>query len=358
MRLNNSFSLANPPKNCYTITKPKFQQKGTIMMYYTPQNPNHALLPRAKKKHPILQILRIAGIVVLSLLLVLSMTLTLAVAVVRSQITPEYVYTYANGVEYQEFPLPVDGEFASVSVIMQESFGEVGFPLTEKDVDVLFDQFSIPAVLAGFAQDVTAWLLFDDARPVLDAKEIASVALSGVSPSILQILEILGDPVELVKGMLVRPLSTLETEGLFDALEPVRLLVSQDVFAMVVSVCLMLAVLVFCLCRCSAGKFCLPLGISLLGTGAVLTVGQVLFPRFILGLTAVYAPYLNAFFTPVLRCCGNCALGCFIAGVVFVLLWLLRFWILKNCAAVPENAGRAPGTVQKETENGNLYTEE
>lgn len=328
------------------------------MMYYTPQNPNHALIPRTKKKHPILQILRISGIVVLSLLLVLSLTLTLAVAAVRLQITPEYVYTYADGVEYQEFPLPMDGEFVSVSVIMQESFGQVGFPLTEKDVEVLFDQFSIPTILAGFAQDVTAWLLFNDERPVLDAREIASVALSGVNPSILQILEILGDPVELVRGMLVRPLSTLETEGLFDAMEPVRFLVSQDVFSMAVSVCLMLAVLVFCLCRFSAGRLCLPLGISLIGTGAAMTAGTFLFPLFVRKLTVVYAPYLQEFITPVLGFCRNSALACFLAGVVLVLFWILRFWILKNCAAVPENAAVQPKPVQKETENGNLYTKE
>ena len=342
------------------------------MNYYTPRNPNHALVQR-RKKHPVRHALRITGIVVLSLLLVLTLTLTLCAAAVRTQITPEYVYTYADGIDYMDFPLPVDGSFATISQLMQDSFGDVGFPLTGDDVEILFDQFSIPTILAGFAQDVTAWLLHDGSRPVLVPEEIAAIALSGVSESILQILYFLGDPVELVSSILVTPLSTLDTEGLFDRMEPVRTMLSADVFAMAVSVCLMLAVLVFILCLCSAGRFALPCGITLFCTGGLLSVLSLVSPAGIRTLTVVYAEYLTAFLRPVMQFLQRGALICCLAGILLVMLWLLRFLILKNKAVPPEmplgwehsRGIRQPGqsemtaeSARKETENRDFYTEE
>lgn len=324
------------------------------MNYYTPRNPNHALLP-VRKKHPVRHVLRIIGIVVLSVLLVLGLTLTLGVAAVQTQITPEYVYTYADGIDYTDFPLPAEGSFATVSQLMQDSFNDVGFSLTGDDVEILFDQFSIPTILAGFAQDVTAWLLHNGSRPVLVPEEIAFVALSGVDQSILQILYMLGDPVELISNILVVPLSTLDTEGLYDALEPVRTMLSVDVMVMASSVCMMLAVLVFILCFCSAGRFCLPVGIALFCTGGMLTVLSLAAPAGIRYLTMVYAEYLTKFLRPVVHCWQSGALLCCLAGVLLVMLWLLRFLILKNKAVPPENE---PDSVRLEPKNRDLYTEE
>ena len=332
------------------------------MNYYTPRNPNHALLPK-RKKHPVWHALRITGIVILTILLVFSLTLTLCVAAVRTQITPEYVYTYADGIDYIEFPLPVDGSFSTISQLMQDSFGDVGFPLSGDDVEIL----------AGFAQDVTGWLLQNGSRPVLVPEEIAAIALSGVDQSILQILYLLGDPVALVSNMLVTPLSTLDTEGLFDAMEPVRMLLSVDTLAMVVSVCLMLAVLVFMLCLCSGGRFCLPGGIALLCTGGLLSVLGLAAPVGIRSLTMVYAEYLTAFLRPVVQYWQRGALVCCLAGVLLVMCWLLRFLILKNKAMPPEMpSGWRNGAAEKppvpmepttdsaceKTENRDLYTGE
>jgi len=342
------------------------------MNYYTPRNPNHALLPK-RKKHPVRRALRITGIVILTLLLVLSLTFTVCITAVRKQITPEYVYTYADGLNYIDFPLPVDGSFSTISQLMQDSFGDVGFPLSGDDVEILFDQFSIPTVLAGFAQDVTAWLLQNGSRPVLVPEEIAAVVLSGVEQSILQILCILGDPVELVSNILVTPLSTLDTEGLFDTLEPVRTVLSVDVMVMAGSVCLMLAVLVFMLCLCSAGRFCLPGGIALFCTGGMLSGLSLAAPVGIRNLTAVYAEYLASFLRPVLQFWQRGALICCLAGVILVMLWLLRFLVLRNKALPPEgprdwekgmrkNSCEQTETIaesaRKETENGDLYTGE
>lgn len=343
------------------------------MNYYTPRNPNHALLT-VRKKHPVRHALRITGIVILTVLLVLSLTLTLCVAGVRTQITPEYVYTYADGIDYIDFPLPINGSFATISQLMQDSFGEVGFPLSGDDVEILFDQFSIPTILAGFAQDVTAWLLHDGSRPVLVPEEIAAIALSGVEESILQILRFLGDPVALVSSILVTPLSTLDTEGMFDAVEPVRALLSADMLAMAVSVCLMLAVLVFMLCLCSAGRFCLPGGIALFGTGVLLSVPGLFAPAGIRILTVVYAEYLTDFLRPVVQYWQRGAFVCCFAGIILILFWLLRFLILKNKAVPPEMPSgwengmqdrkqfippeAMPDSARKKTENRDLYTEE
>ncbi|MBQ8401082.1 MAG: hypothetical protein IJX14_04040 [Clostridia bacterium] len=323
------------------------------MMYYTPPNPNHALIPHPRK-HPVLQALRSTGIVLLSILLVFALTFTVCIAAVRTQVTPEYVYAYADGLEYIDFPLPLNGSFVSVSELIQYSFGQVGFPLTAQDVEVLFDQFSIPAILAGFARDVTAWLLYNEAKPVLAAEEIAAVAISGMSPSILNILDVLGDPVEILGNMLVTPLSALDTEGLYDAMEPVRFLLSADVLAVSVSVCLMLAVLLFCLCRVSAGRSALPWGLSLVGCGILLTVIGAAAPASVRLLTVVYAAYLDSFLMPVLQSVRHGALVCILAGIVLVMLWLLRFLILRNRAVTGDvsDGGKSADKTEDFTQNG------
>lgn len=303
------------------------------MNYYTPYNPNHALR-KVPQKRPVLRVLRSVCTVLLSLLLICALVLTGLIAAVRTSITPEAVYSFVNTIEYAEFPLPMDGTFVTIADLMQETFGQIGLKLNESDIEILFEQFSIPTILAGLAQDLTGWLLHGSARPLLLPEKIASTALSGVDDSILTLLHFIGDPVDVVSQMLVTPLSTLDLEGFLDRLEPVRTLFSADTLALLTSVCLLLMVLLFLLHRCSFIAFCLPFGLSL-GMASLLTLlSAVLVSVNIPVLTQVYAAYLQRFASPVFRlvCCYS-VIG-ILSGFLCFSLWffprLLRHLREKN----------------------------
>lgn len=290
------------------------------MTYYTPDNPNHALLPRPRK-HPVREGIRITLVILLSLLLVLSLTLTLFSAAVRNAITPEYVYRYVDSIDFTEFPLPVDGSFTTISQLMLETFNAAGFNLQASDIALLFDQFSVPVVFAGFAQDVTTWFLQNGTRPVLDPEEIASIALSGVDDSIMAILYFLGDPTAILSKILVTPLSTIDTDSLFDRLEPVRLLLSADALAMLVSISLLLGVLLFCLCRCRFSEFCLPLFIVLLFVSLSVGLSGFSVTAMIPHFTEVYAGYLASFLQPVCILLWRFALSGVIIALIPASIW-------------------------------------
>lgn len=292
------------------------------MTYFAPDNPNRALAPRLRK-HPVRRGIRVAFTVLVSILLVCTLIMTLCIAAVRTVITPEYVYNFADRIDYAAFPLPSDGEFTSISDLMTEAFNRVGFNLRGDDIDILFDQFSIPVIMAGLAQDFTGWFLQNGSRPVLDPDKIADIALSGVDSSIMTILNFLGDPTALLSDILVRPLSSIDLDGLLDRLEPVRVFFSADALALLVSADLLLAVLLFCLCGFRCIPFFLPAGASLFcGSGITLLLGLVLSLK-IPQITRVYAAYLTGFLQTVIFFLWRMCLIGIIAGIVLCTLWFL-----------------------------------
>lgn len=293
-----------------------------LMTFYAPDNPNRALVSRPRK-HPVRQGIRAALVVLVSILLVCSLTLTLGIAAVRTVVTPEYVYRFADRIDYADFPLPVDGEFVTISELMMDAFNRVGFNLRGDDIDILFDQFSIPVILAGFAQDFTGWFLQNGSRPVLNPDEIAAIALSGVDSSIMTILNFLGDPTALLSDMLVRPLSTIDLDNLLDRLEPVRAVFSADAFALLASVTLFLAVLLFCLCGCRLLPFCLPAGIACFLSSVLVGVSGFVINLKIPQFTRVYAAYLAGFLSPVVTFLWRACLIGLIIGVLLFTVWLL-----------------------------------
>ncbi|MBR5446063.1 MAG: hypothetical protein IKV57_08065 [Clostridia bacterium] len=311
------------------------------MTYYPPQNPNDALVvPR--RERPALRAIRLTFIVLLSVLFVLSTLLTLFAASVHLTITPEYVYRFAGSLDFTEFPLPVNGAFQSIAQLMLDAFNDVGFNLTESDIELLFDQFSIPTIMAGFAQDFTSWFLHGGSRPVLDPEEIAAIALSGVDSSIMTILYFLGDPVALVGQMLANPLAQLDTDSLFDTLEPVRTLLSVHTFSLLASVSAMLAVLLFCLCRCRFAAFCLPAAISGSVISLCLLAAGFVPALFISRFTIVYAPYILDFLSPVTTFFWRAAIVGGIVSLVLFSVWLLTRLLSHRPRQIPdrwENSG-------------------
>ena len=281
---------------------------------YEPQQPDTTVVPAVPpkpKKHPVRRVICCILVVLCTILLMLILTGNMFLAAIRRNVTPEYVYTYADTLDYLHFPLPENGtpntgipeedSYFTISELMQENFAAVGFSLTDADMELIFDQFSIPTIFAGYAQDVVSWLLFDGPRPVLDADEIAATALSGVDDSLLMVLYFLGDPVELVSGFLTEPLSNLDTAGMFDALEPVWFCLSRVVLDLALSVLLMLMVLLFCLCRCRFHWFLLPNGVAFMGAGALVEGIPKLLTRLLPQRLPVYASYLTSFFEPMVQ---------------------------------------------------------
>lgn len=290
-----------------------------------------AVLPKPKK-HPIRYACRCILVALLTILLLLSLTLTLCVAAIRTNVTPAYVYAFADTLDYPNFPLPAssdpDDGYITIAQLMQENFNAVGFAITEKDIELIFDQFSIPTIFAGTAQDVVSWLLFNGARPVLDADEIAATALSGVGDSLMMVLYFLGDPMELVSGFLTEPLSTLNTEGFFDAMEPVRFCLSQTVFDLTVSGILMLGVLLYLLDRCRLRRTCLPLGMASVGAGTAIGILRLMLHRMIPQRLPVYASYLTTFFAPISRWLKNGALVLLMVGILLLIIGILAHFDL------------------------------
>lgn len=299
------------------------------------QQPDFDAMPAVSpkpKKHPIRYACRCILVALLIILLLLSLTLTLCVAAIRTNVTPAYVYAFADTLDYPNFPLPASGDpddgYITIAQLMQENFNAVGFGLTESDIELIFDQFSIPTIFAGTAQDVVSWLLFNGSRPVLDAEEIAATALSGVDDSLMMVLYFLGDPMELISGFLEEPLSTLNTEGFFDALEPVRFCLSQTVFDLTISFALMLGVLLYLLDRCHWKRTCLPLGMASLGAGTAIGVLRLVLHRMIPQRIPVYASYLTTFLAPISRWLKNGALVLLMVGVLLLIIGILAHFDL------------------------------
>lgn len=301
---------------------------------YEPQQPDTTIVPAVPpktKKHPVRRVICVIFVVLCTILLMLILTGNMFIAAIRRNVTPEYVYTYADTLDYLHFPLPQsdvpeDGGYFTISELMQENFANVGFSLTDADMELIFDQFSIPTIFASYAQDVVSWLLFDGPRPVLDADEIAATALSGVDDSLLMVLYILGDPMEMVGGFLTEPLANLNTAGMFETLEPVRFCLSRAVLDLANSVLLLLMVLLFCLCRCRFFWFLLPNGVAFIGAGALVEGIPKLLARLLPQRFPVYAGYLTSFFAPMSQELNLVAALLLVTGVGMLVLAAIKLF--------------------------------
>jgi len=315
------------------------------MTYYTHDNPNHALAPRPRR-HPVLGGIRIACLVILALLLICTLSTALVIASVRCSITPEYVYRFTGQVDFSEFPLPTANGFLTIRQLLLQFMEDLGFPSVDGDINLLFDELSIPSILAGYTQDLASWFLHGGTLPRLDPVEIAQTALSGMDESLLAILYLICDPVELLAGVLAEPLGRLNAAGLFAALEPVRFILSADVLAMLLSVCGVLAVLLFCLCSCRLKRYLLPAGLSLLGTGVILSLVRAGIPYIIPRLTLEYAGYLQSFLQPVRTFLGDTALALLVTGLILIAIHLFRLLLVRFRCHPDAPQKSAGGTVQ------------
>ncbi len=261
-------------------------------------NPNRALC-RVPAPHPVRTAIRRGIVVLLAILLALSLFFTLCIAGIRTAMTPEFVYRYAEGISYIDLPLPTGDGFITVAELLMEGFHSIQLPLSYTDMAELFDQFSIPTIAAVFAQDLVSWLLYDGPRPVLEPYAISEIVLSGMNASLVQILAIYGDPAAILAEGLSQRLADIRLDALLNTLEPVRKLLSADTLALAVSVSGMLAVLLFCACLFRLSACALPLGSVLFAAGLSLLAAAWLIPLSVPGITVVYADLLLDLLSPL-----------------------------------------------------------
>ncbi len=289
-------------------------------------NPNRALR-RKPTPHPVRSAIRRGIAVFLAILLTLSLFFTLCITGIRAAMTPEFIYRFAEGISYIDLPLPTGDGFMTVADLLVEGFNSIQLPLSHEKVAELFDQFSIPTIAAGFAQELVSWLLHDGPRPVLDPYAISEIVLSGMDPGILQVLAIFGDPTALLADVLAVRLADIRLDALLDSLEPVRRLLSVDVCAFAFSVTGMLAVLLYCVCRCRLSAYALPFGGALFASGLALLVFAWLMPLQVPALTMVYADYLLDLLSPLAGAYCRYAVVLLLLGAVGigagVLVWLM-----------------------------------
>ncbi len=279
------------------------------------KNPNKALWKKPVP-HPVQTAIRRGIAVFLSLLLIVSLFLTLAVAAVRTTVTPAFVYRFAEGINYPDLPLPTGDGFMTVTELLEEGFRFLQLPFTREDVLELFDAFSIPTIVAAFAQDCFSWLLHDGPRPTLDAYTIAETVLAGLDPEIIGILQIFGNPTAMLALMLEERLAGVDLDGLLDRLEPVRQVLSADTFAWLVSISGILAVFLYFVSLCRMHSFALPFGISLFSIGVLSLVTAWFLPLCIPRLTVVYASLLTEFISPITGCLCRYAVLLLITGAL------------------------------------------
>ena len=140
----------------------------------------------------------------------------------------------------------------------------------------------------------------------------------------MAILYFLGDPAALLGKILVTPLSAIDTDSFFDRLEPLRLLFSADALAMLISGTLVLAVLLYCLCRCRFMEFCLPLWIVILAVCLLIGTAGFLLPAVLPYLTVAYAEYLTDPLISISFNLWRCSLIGIVIGFFSFSVWFLR----------------------------------
>ncbi len=299
-------------------------------------NPNRALR-RKPVPHPVRTAIRRGIVVFLAVLLTLSLFFTLCITGIRAAMTPEFVYRFAEGISYIDLPLPTGDGFITVADLLVEGFNSIQLPLSRQDVAELFDQFSIPTIAAGFAQDLVSWLLYDGPRPVLDPYAISEIVLSGMEPGIVQILAIFGDPASLLAESLAQRLAHIRLDAMLDSLEPVRLLLSADTCAWAVSITGMLAVLLYCACLFRLPDYVLPLGSVLFASGLALLITAWLLPLSVPGITVVYADLLLSLLSPLSGQLCRYAVFLLLLGAVGIGLGIL-VWLagrMQRTASLP-----------------------
>ena len=187
-------------------------------------------------------------VIVLTVALAAGLVFTAVSASIRFTFTPENIYETMSGLNYAQISLPDGyGGFSTILENLNEQLGYYGMNLNEKDFNELIRILSVDDILTIFLQDFRAWLLDYGPVPQMDPYEMAELALSGVDPMVLGVLNMFSDPVELVASFLYRISSIADLGDRLDSLEIVRTLLSEGTLALAASGCALLALMILVL---------------------------------------------------------------------------------------------------------------
>lgn len=187
-------------------------------------------------------------VILLTVSLAAGLVFTAVSASVRLTFTPENIYDTMSGLNYARISLPDGyGGFSTILETLNDQLGYYGMALNENDFNELIRMLSVDDILTVFLQDFRAWLLDYGTVPRMDPYEMAELALSGVDPRVLGVLNMFSDPVELVAAFLSRISAIADLGDRLDSLEPIRTVLSKGTLALAASGCALLALLIFAL---------------------------------------------------------------------------------------------------------------
>ena len=187
-------------------------------------------------------------IVLLTVALCAGLVLCAASLSIRLAFTPENIVTTMENLDYASVRLPDGyGGFPTILETLNEQLGYYGMNLNENDFNELIRMLSVDDILTIFLQDFRTWLLDYGPTPQMDPYEMAELALSGVDPMVLGVLNMFSDPVELVAAFLYRISAIADLGDRLDSLEIVRTLLSEGTLALAASGCALLALMILAL---------------------------------------------------------------------------------------------------------------
>jgi len=224
-----------------------------------------------------LRVCRWLLIVLLTVVLCAGLVLTAVSASIRLAFTPENIVQTMSGLNYAAVQLPDGyGGFSTVLDILNEQLGYYGMELTENDLAELIRMLSIDDILTIFMQDFRSWLLDYGPAPQMDPYEMAELALSGLDPAVLGFLGMISDPTDTVAAFLYRISAIADLGDRLDALEPVRMLLSEGTLVFLASVCLTLILLIALLAGLRTSPTLIPCSAGVSAAGAVMMFAPVL----------------------------------------------------------------------------------
>jgi len=291
--------------------------------------------------------LRQSIVILLTAVLVVITSLTIGLVGIRYSITPEYVHAYATRVDMVNFPVMADGESTVFFKDLHSGFVEAGIRFNEINVKSLMRQFSPNTMFSMTLQAFADWWLEGGESPSLNPALLGIIALSAMDDSLVSVFSVFQDPTQAVGEIFAGVFAHIPLETLCNTLEPTRVLLTQYSVDLLISACLLVAVLLFCACRASLKRFLLPLGIALLITGGVHLALYFLLPVCMQQMVPIYGIYVSVFLKGSLQFSLWAAIVSLVAGVLAVGIWIVCL-LCCRCAA----KHREQGTCKSTSENG------
>ncbi len=218
--------------------------------------------------------------VLLALLLAASILASAGIFTVRRTLSPAFVADTVSNLDYASVRFP-DG-YGGFTTLLDEfngALGWYGIDFTAQSLNEMIRTLSFDDILARYLLDFRDWLFEYGPKPILDPEEAAHTVISGVDPSVVNVLSLFMEPEELVAENIALFTDSTALSSRLDSLEPLRTALSRDTLLFVLSA----AAVLFLLLLVSRRLRLLPT-LTLSGCAAALAGGCLtLAPRLLAG---------------------------------------------------------------------------